>query len=158
MLKKTIQYVNYNGQKRTKELYFNMNKYELTQMMVGEDNVSFQEYLQGMIDARDASEMIRFVKDILLMSYGEKSADGERFVKNDTLRSEFEDSAAFSELYIELLNDADKALDFVWGIMPPDMRPSPEEMERFHQENASQVVDGQADVPNLTIVSTDVTD
>lgn len=147
MLKKTVNYTNYNGTNRTVELYFNMNKYELTQMMVGEKNVSFQDYLQQIIDTNDASEMVRLIKDILLMSYGEKSADGERFVKNEKLREDFENSAAFSELYMELAQNVNEAMQFVWGILPPDMRPSEETLRELasQQENA--------DTPNLSVVT-----
>ncbi len=130
MIKKTIVYTNYNGAQRSRDLYFNLNKYELTQMMFGEDNVPFQDYLQRLLDTNDASEMIRLIKDILLMSYGERTPDGENFEKNDEIRHKFETSAMFPELYMELVRDQSEAMKFIWGILPSDMRPTQEQLDQ----------------------------
>ena len=157
MLKKTISYTNYNGQQRVRDLYFNLNKYEFTQMLVGEDNVPFQDYLQQLVDTRDASQMVRVIKDILLLAYGIKSSDGERFEKSDQLRKEFEESAAFSECYIQLAQDNAELLKFVWGIMPPDLRPDESIIRDIMSNGFNNPTQTDGTTPELTIV-TEVTD
>lgn len=133
MLKQTITYVNYNGQRRTRDFYFNLNRYELSKLIAGEDNKSFQDYLVEISQAQDLGKLLELLKDVVLMSYGEKSSDGETFVKNDQLREEFFNSAAFSELYMTLANDTDAAVKFVTGVLPPDLRVSKDQMQEMRK-------------------------
>ena len=156
MLKKTVEYTNFNGQKRSQDLYFNMNKFELTQMMIGADNVPFQEYMQRLLDTQDVSEMLTVVKDILLMAYGVKSTDGEHFVKSADIRHEFETSASFPELYYQLMSHPDELLKFVWGIMPPDLRPDESSLTDILASFNDQTE--TVDVENQFRIVTDVTD
>ena len=66
--------------------------------------------------------IIKIFKDLILKSYGEKSIDGKRFEKkNGALAEAFAETEAFSELFMELATDADKAAEFVNGIVPADM-------------------------------------
>ena len=64
---------------------------------------------------------MRIFKDLVLKSYGVKSDDGRRFIKNEKLREEFEQTEAYSILYMELSTDADAAAAFVNGIIPADV-------------------------------------
>ena len=52
------------------------------------------------------------------MAYGQKSADGRRFVKSEELTQEFLQTEAYSELFIKLLTDENAASDFINGIIP----------------------------------------
>lgn len=51
-------------------------------------------------------------------SYGEKSPDGKRFVKSEELSTAFSQTEAYSQLYMELATDADKAAEFINGVIP----------------------------------------
>ena len=53
-----------------------------------------------------------------LKSYGEKSLDGRKFVKNDEVRDNFQQTEAYSALFMELATNADAAAEFVNGIIP----------------------------------------
>ncbi len=55
------------------------------------------------------------------MAYGEKSEDGKRFIKNDQLREEFSQTAAYQSLFIELATDDGAASTFLIGTLPKDM-------------------------------------
>ena len=57
-------------------------------------------------------------KDIILRAYGEKSADGKRFIKNQELRDAFAQTEAYSDLFMELATDAEAAAKFINGIIP----------------------------------------
>lgn len=50
--------------------------------------------------------------------YGEKSPDGKRFVKSEELSTAFSQTEAYSQLYMELATDADKAAEFINGVIP----------------------------------------
>lgn len=62
----------------------------------------------------------KYFKQIILMSYGEKSPDGKRFIKNDQLREEFSQTEAFSQLYVDLATDDKIAADFINGVIPQE--------------------------------------
>lgn len=119
MIKKTITYVDYNGTERTEDFYFNLTKAEITEMEMGTTG-GFTQMIQKIVAAQDTKAIVEVFKDLLLRSYGEKSADGRRFVKNDELRADFQQTEAYSQLFMELATDADKASEFVNGIVPAE--------------------------------------
>lgn len=117
MLKKTITYTDYNGTERTEDFYFNLTKAEIMQMEMGTTG-GLAEKIKRVVDAQDAPAIMDIFKDLILRAYGEKSADGKRFVKTKELRDEFEQTEAYSQLFMELATDADAATKFVNGIVP----------------------------------------
>lgn len=120
MLKKTITYTDYNGVERTEDFYFYLSKADLMEMEMGTTG-GFAEMIQKVVNAQDAPAIIKIFKDLILKAYGEKSADGKRFIKNDELREAFSQTEAYSQLFMELATDSDAAAKFVNGIMPADV-------------------------------------
>lgn len=121
MLKKTIKYVDYDGNEREEDFYFNISKAELAMM---ESSVigGFKKYLEKITQAQDNVSIMKTFKELVHMSYGEKSADGRRFVKSEELSTAFEQTEAYSELIVELLSDDGiTAAKFVKGILPSDV-------------------------------------
>ena len=80
-----------------------------------------QQMIEKIIAAQDMPALSKYFKQIILMSYGEKSPDGKRFIKNDKLKEEFSQTEAFSQLYVDLATDDKIAADFVNGIIPHDL-------------------------------------
>ena len=117
MVKETITYTDYNGVERTEDFYFNLNKAELMEMEMSISG-GLTEMIQRIVSAQDAPAIIKIFKELILKAYGQKSADGKRFVKNDELRDEFTQTEAYSQLFMKLATDADAASKFVNGIMP----------------------------------------
>ncbi len=117
MLVKTITYEDYNGEKRTEDFMFNLSKAEIAEM---ETSVAggLKEMLTKIIQAKDVPQLAKFFKQIILSSYGEKSSDGRRFVKSEELATEFSQTPAYSELYMELATDSAAASAFINGIVP----------------------------------------
>lgn len=120
MLKKSITYTDYNGVERTEDFYFNLSKAELSEMELSV-NGGMTEMLKQIINSNDNAEIVKIFKTMILKSYGEKSVDGKRFIKSDEAREAFEQTEAYSELFMELLGDEDKAIEFVNGIIPQDV-------------------------------------
>jgi hypothetical protein len=120
MLKKVITYTDYNGNERTESFYFNLTKAELTEMELTTEG-GLAEMIQNIIDAQDTPAIIKIFKDLVLKSYGEKSADGRRFIKSDELKEGFAQTEAYSNLFMELATDSDAAAAFVNGILPADV-------------------------------------
>lgn len=117
MLKKRITYTDFDGVERTEEFYFNLTEQELVEwnlMTAG----GVEGFLKAAVDAKRNSQLAELFKKLIMMAYGVKSADGRKFEKNDAVREDFASTQAFSDLYIELISDADKASEFFNGIMP----------------------------------------
>ena len=120
MIKKTVTYEDYNGTERTEDFYFNLNKAELMEMEMGTSG-GLGEMITKIVAAQDAPAIIKVFKDLVLKAYGEKSPDGKRFIKSEEISEAFSQTAAYPEIFMELATDADKATEFVNGIVPANM-------------------------------------
>lgn len=120
MLKKTITYTDYNGNERTEDFYFNLSRAEIMEMEMSTTG-GLAEMITRIVAAQDQPAIIKIFKDLVLKAYGEKSADGKRFVKSDEIAAGFSQTEAYSILFMELATDADAAAKFVNGIVPADM-------------------------------------
>lgn len=120
MLKKTITYTDYNGSELTEDFYFNLSKAEIMEMEMGTAG-GLAEMITKIVAAQDAPAIIKVFKDLILRAYGEKSADGKRFIKSNELSTAFSQTEAYSQLFMELATDAEAAAAFVNGIIPADM-------------------------------------
>lgn len=120
MLKKTITYKDFNGDEVSEDFFFHLSKAELVEMEVSHEG-GLAESLQKIIAAEDGKGIIAEFKNIILSAYGKRSEDGKRFVKNATVREEFESSEAYSALFMDLVTNADAAVEFINGIVPGDL-------------------------------------
>nr|DAG07936.1 MAG TPA: hypothetical protein [Caudoviricetes sp.] len=120
MLKETIKYTDYNGVERTEDFWFHLSKAELMEWEMGTTG-GLTEMIKRIVDAQDAPAIIKIFKELVLKAYGQKSPDGKRFIKSEELATEFSQTEAYSQLFMELATDADKAAAFVNGIMPSDV-------------------------------------
>ena len=120
MLKKTVKFVDYNGVEREEDFYFNLSKAEVMEMELSTAG-GLAETIQRIVAAKDSAAIIKIFKKLVLDSYGVKSADGRRFIKSQELRDEFEQTEAYSQIFMELATDADAASNFVNGIVPADI-------------------------------------
>lgn len=119
MIKKTITYNDYNGVERTEDFYFNLSKAEVMEMELSTTG-GLAEMIKRVVAAQDQPAIIKIFKDLILKAYGEKSADGKRFIKSDEIAIAFSQTEAYSVLFMELATDADAAAKFVNGIVPAD--------------------------------------
>lgn len=117
MLKKTVTYEDFNEVERTEDFYFHFTEAELTDMNLDE-NGGLAEKLQRIIDSKDVKQIKDYFKWIVLKAYGEKSEDGRRFMKSEEISKAFEETQAYSDIWMELATDEKAASDFVNGIMP----------------------------------------
>lgn len=124
MLKKTITYKDYNGVERTEDFMFNLTKAEILEMQLAKDG-GMDAAIKKIVDAKDAPEIMKVFKELILKSYGVISDDGRRFIKSKEISDGFAQTEAFSMLYIELATDTDAAAAFVNGIVPAaDTKPA----------------------------------
>ena len=74
MFKKTITYLDYNGQERTEDFYFNLSKSEMI-MLESTTPGGYVAMLQRIIDSKDNTALMKTFTDLIKMSYGVKSDD-----------------------------------------------------------------------------------
>lgn len=62
--------------------------------------------------------MLELIEDLMLCSYGEKSEDGEHFIKNDDIRKNFSESYTFAEFFEAIVMDNDELTKFIQHVIP----------------------------------------
>lgn len=131
MVKRNITYRDFEGEERTDVFYFNLTEAELADIELEYDG-DMAKKLQNMQEKHDGRGVFAMISNLILRSYGEKTSDGKRFVKNAEIRESFAASDAYSKLLFDLLEDDNKLAGFMTAIMPVDIRAKVE--ERFAEE------------------------
>lgn len=144
MLKKLIKYTDYDGRERSENFYFYMSKAELMEMELSTVG-GMQNLIQLIIDKQDIPKIMEAFKTIILKAYGEKSPDGRRFVKSQELSEAFSQTEAYSNLFMELITNAEAAAAFINGIVPNDVAQAAAmakaEREKAEQKEETNVVE-----------------
>jgi len=117
MIVKRIKYTDYDGNEREEDFRFNLSESELMKMEFDTEG-GMEALINKIIDEKDSKKIGELFDRIILMSYGEKSADGKRFVKSPELSKAFSETEAYNVLYMELLTDEKAAAAFVNGLVP----------------------------------------
>lgn len=120
MYKKVIKYTDYNGVEREEPFYFNLNKAELVKWE-GSTLGGMRAMYDKIIAAQDKEALISLFETIIQRAYGEKSADGKRFMKSPEILANFTSTEAYSNLFMELASNDEAASAFMEGIMPADL-------------------------------------
>lgn len=140
MIKKTISYVDFDDNERTEDHYFNFSKAELIEMEATHPG-GLKQHLEAIVNSKDGRLIIKEFKQLIMNSYGVKSEDGKRFVKNQDVLDSFTQSGAFHELFMELATNAEAAAEFVNGIIPKDLQ---KDLSKLVETNKT-VVEGSED-------------
>lgn len=138
MYKKTITFEGVDGVERTEDFYFNINKAELTKWLTTSGDYTLDKVLERLSKERNGKKIIEIFEDLIHMSYGKQSLDGRKFEKNEEIWLDFYQTEAYSELFMELVTDAEKAAKFVNSIIPKKLA---DEVEKIIRENPDGIPD-----------------
>lgn len=126
MLKQTISYTDFDDNVQQETLYFNLTKSEIAENLhLKEELEDIQERFSGELrelEVEDVQRILNLVKTLMRLSYGVRSNDGKRFVKTPELWTEFTQTAAYDEFLYSLFQDQSKAIGFMTGILPKELR------------------------------------
>ena len=139
MFKKVITYTDFNGSDKTRDFYFNLTRPELVEMKRSPlyEMQGIIERIQGMenpdeelsYEEKDEiqEKMGEILRGLVIQSYGVKSEDGERFSKRKNGRQfgegeEFVETMAYDALYMEMMQDVRKLVDFVRAVVPASVQ------------------------------------
>lgn len=139
MIKKVVKGKDFDGKEYEETYYFHLTKGDLIDWATEGDG-GLAEKIMDIAKEDDPLKIIPMMKKILIRSYGVKSPDGHSFIKDPEAVKNFQYSAAFSELYIELSTDADKAVEFIEGIIPEfdeETKKKIEEARKRYEEEIS---------------------
>lgn len=120
MYKMTRTYEDFNGNERTEDFYFHLTEAEVMKMQMSTKG-GLAEMIQSVVASQDAPAIIKIFEDLVSKAYGQKTPDGRGFQKNDAIRAEFEQTQAYSDIFMELATNADAAAKFVNGIIPANL-------------------------------------
>lgn len=120
MLKRPITYEDFDGNTITEDFYFNLTKPEMLELDASY-KPDIANAFKTAVQEEDRETLLNIFKDLILRSYGVRSADGKRFIKEPEITKEFTQTNAYATLYIELLQDSDLASAFFIGISPSDL-------------------------------------
>lgn len=120
MLKKNIEFEDFNGNIRKEDHYFNLTKSEIMKMEMSTKG-GMTEMINNIIASQDTPAILKIFEDLVAASYGRKSLDGREFEKSEEIFNKFKSSNAYDKLFMELISDPKKAADFFNGLVPKDL-------------------------------------
>lgn len=127
MIKQTITYKDFNGDERTEDFWFHLDKADLLKMQAMRKG-GMKAYMQDIVAADDNEKILEVFDMFILKSIGKRSEDGRRFERTDEIRAEFTQTNAYSEFLFQLAGNAEQGATFVNGIMPEGLA---EELKDF---------------------------
>lgn len=134
MLKKTIRYTDFDGTDRVEDLYFNLSEVELLEMAVLHDRgvEGAAAFFRELAESKDPKKIMPAVKNLLVLAYGERSEDGRHFRKSEDITDNFVSSAAYQEMFMQMMSDPDTIKGFFKGALPAKYLQALNELERDH--------------------------
>lgn len=122
MLKQVIKYTDFDGNPQEKVAYFYMSQPEWLKLEFTNKDETFGEMVQRLAGEKDNGKLIEIFELLLKRAYGIR--DGERFVKSEEKWLEFTQTAAYEKLFMELVTDQEKAMNFIVALLPAEVQNS----------------------------------
>lgn len=120
MFKQEITYTDFNGNKRTEDHWFHLSKAEITKL-----NMEYEEglgtYITDIVKGGSKKDIYNLFVKLIKLSYGIKSPDGKRFIKNDDIYNDFIQSPAYDELLMTLFSDEKLLSSMFTKMFPSDI-------------------------------------
>jgi hypothetical protein len=124
MLKKTINYTDFDGNPQQEDWYFHLSKAELVEFnyeLGGMDEGGLEKRIKEIVTSNNAKLILSTFKDLIKRTVGKRSVDGKRFLKTQDIVDDFMTTEAYSALFMELVTNAEAAAAFIRGLVPSDM-------------------------------------
>lgn len=132
MFKRTVSYTDFDGQQQTEEVYFHLSRTKVIDMALTGEADELLQAIQEAVKSQDGKEIVRTVRDLIHLAYGEKDADGKTFRQGEELSDDFFQTAVFDQFFYDMIMDPQQVNEFVEALFPPDF------MEEARQKAAAQ--------------------
>ena len=119
MFKTDVTYTNFLDQEVTETLRFNLREDELLDL-VAEDPTFDSGFLAYISQEKDYQKMLKVVRKLVILSYGEVSEDGRSFRKSDEKALDFLQSPAYTAFMEKLFasEDGSAFANFIMQVVP----------------------------------------
>lgn len=151
MFSDTVTYVDFNGNERSEELFFNISETESLKFLTSVEG-GYDAYLQKVLDEFDnmkveddhsrvqaVTKVLDVYEDIILAGYGEKSDDGKRFMKSEGITNNFKCSAAYEALLLKFFEDPEYGVKFVVAVLPNNTGMSGDEIVASVKQDSNTI-------------------
>ena len=112
-----VKYEDYDGNPQEKTLYFNLREDEMISMQMSVKG-GIENYYKRLLDENDNVELYKRFEELIKLTYGKKSDDGQRFSKSEEIYNDFKESMAYDAFIDYLFTDPNGAANFITGILP----------------------------------------
>lgn len=130
MYKKTIEYKDYDGAQKTTDCWFHLKRTDVMELAVSLPEDITEEFADT--NAKEHKEdvgrkiyetlgkagVMKFVKDLILKSFGIRSRDGMSFEKSEEISYKFSQTLAFEQLYYDMVTNDDVFVEFIDKVIP----------------------------------------
>ena len=120
MLKIPVKYKDFNDEEQEEVLYFHLSKVDIIRLEVKHPG-GLKQALENIIAAEDGTVIMNELEGIFKASYGKKSPDGRKHVKNDEIWEDFASSNAYEAFFMKMVLDAELAANFIQQVVPADL-------------------------------------
>lgn len=111
MLKRTVEFIDFNGEVKKRDLYFNLSDPEAIRLDASLEG-GIDGYVEKITENLEPELVMELFERLISESYGEKSADGLYFEKSPEKVQRFLNSAMYEALFYELVRDGEAASEF----------------------------------------------
>lgn len=122
MLKQTIEYVDFDGEKQVEDWHFHLTKADVVelQMELGGtmDEGALEKRVKEVYETKNPKVIIKFFKDMIAKSVGKR--EGRHFIRNEQTSADFMQTEAYSAFFMSLVTDAGAGAAFFRAIVPAD--------------------------------------
>lgn len=126
MIKKTVNYTTFDGEPATDVLYFNLTKTEMVDLLEMEPRLQMiAEKFSGSqrdLSREEVLQILEVLKDLMRVSYGQRSDDGKRFKKSPEIWDDFKSTAAYDAFLWHMFENPTEVYEFMANIIPSDLR------------------------------------
>lgn len=145
MLKQSLTYTDYDGQKKTTEHFFLLPIDELVRLEaefsdeqgrkvdVQYATAALTEVMEKLTTGSDNVKLFDFFKRLIFMSVGEQHTDETgtiRFRQGEDEKQRFQESMAYKTLFAKMCTDAEFAGTFFNGVMPAEVAAAAEKAKQ----------------------------
>ena len=124
MIRKTLTYLDYEGQEHTKDFYFSLNQTEFA-LMNNRLPGGFESYLKRIQEDHNEEKLLDLLTMFIVEGYGIRESDDD-FVKEDEqgrkLGKRFKCTEACDNLLTELLEKENNVAAFLIGMLPKSIQ------------------------------------
>lgn len=130
MIAKEIKAVDFLGNERKETFRFNLTMSELRKWELGVTG-GLSALLEQISATQDIPKVVEFICQFIDAAYGVMSADGRKFEKSEAILNDFKSTMFYDALWNELVEDADKAAEFINQVVSKEVLDKAKEAEKM---------------------------